>query len=63
MNISFTAWPARAIAGLTGAMVATMAQAHEGHGVQGLHGHASDVLGFVLVTLVAAVALWLGRGR
>ncbi|NBQ87633.1 MAG: hypothetical protein EBU07_09175 [Betaproteobacteria bacterium] len=44
-------------------LVAWPAMAHEGHGASGLHWHASDTLGFVLVTVVAVVALWLGRGR
>ncbi len=44
-------------------LVTLPASAHEGHGASGLHWHASDTLGFVLVTVVAAVALWLGRGR
>jgi hypothetical protein len=32
--------------------------AHDGHGLGGTHWHATDVLGFVAVALVAAAAVW-----
>ena len=35
--------------------------AHDGHGLAGAHWHASDTLGFVLVTVLAAAALWISR--
>jgi hypothetical protein len=39
------------------------ALAHEGHGLPGIaHWHATDVLGFTLVALLAGIAIWLSRG-
>ena len=35
--------------------------AHEGHGLEGVHGHATDALGFVLAALVVAAMIWTGR--
>jgi hypothetical protein len=40
-----------------------MAAAHDGHGLQGPHWHASDTVGFVALAVLAAGALWLGRGQ
>ena len=40
-----------------------MVAAHEGHGLQGTHWHASDSVGFVALAVLAAAALWLGRGE
>jgi hypothetical protein len=37
------------------------ALAHEGHGLEGSHGHATDALGFVAVAVGLALALWLNR--
>ena len=37
-----------------------LAAAHDGHGLQGVHWHASDTVGFVVLAVVAAAALWLG---
>lgn len=38
--------------------------AHDGHGLMGSHWHATDVLGFVVVSALAAAAIWLsGRGK
>jgi len=37
------------------------AWAHEGHGLLGAHGHSTDGFGLVLVGLLVAAALWLGR--
>ena len=43
---------------------ASAAQAHEGHGLPGTsHWHASDTLGLLLVVVLAAGALWLGRRK
>ncbi len=36
--------------------------AHEGHGLDGSHWHATDVGGFVAVAALIALALWLSRG-
>ena len=35
--------------------------AHDGHSLQGLHWHATDAWGFVAVTAMVAVAIWLSR--
>ena len=35
--------------------------AHEGHGLEGAHGHATDAWGFVVLALVVAAMLWSGR--
>jgi hypothetical protein len=41
------------------ALTATLAQAHEGHGMPGTsHWHATDVVGLVLVVALAAGAWW-----
>jgi H+/Cl- antiporter ClcA len=52
---------------VTGALLAAplIVHAHEGHGLPGVsHWHATDVLGFVAVALVAgAVAWWDRRDR
>ena len=38
------------------------AQAHEGHGPSGPHGHATDVMGFVIgAAAVAGLVWWRGR--
>jgi Co/Zn/Cd efflux system component len=41
---------------------AVAAQAHDGHGLQGAHWHATDVAGFVVAVVAAAAFLW-WRGR
>jgi hypothetical protein len=35
---------------------------HEGHGLQGVHWHASDAGSFVALAVAIAVAVWLSRG-
>ncbi len=35
--------------------------AHDGHGLGGSHWHSTDVLGFVAVGCLAALAVWLSR--
>ena len=35
--------------------------AHDGHGLAGSHWHATDVLGFVLVGGLLALAIWFAR--
>jgi len=43
---------------------ASVAFAHDGHGLAGSHWHSTDALGFVAVGCLAAVAIWLsGRGK
>ena len=39
-----------------------LAQAHEGHGMQGSHWHATDLLGFAIVLAAVAATVW-WRGR
>lgn len=36
--------------------------AHDGHGLQGSHWHASDVFGFAILAAVVGLALWFSRG-
>ncbi len=43
--------------------VPLLAAAHDGHGLQGSHWHASDTWGFVTLAAIAAAALWLGRKK
>ena len=42
---------------------ATGAWAHDGHGLAGSHWHATDVSGFVLVVVLATLAILLSRGE
>jgi hypothetical protein len=44
-------------------LVPTWALAHDGHGLSGLHWHASDTWGFVVVVALAAAAVWISRGK
>jgi hypothetical protein len=39
-----------------------LAFAHDAHGLQGSHWHATDVWGFVALGAAIVVALWLSRG-
>jgi len=50
---------------LFGALAAATpwAWAHDGHGLQGGHWHASDAWGFVLAGAVLALVLWSRRGK
>jgi len=41
-------------------MINLSAFAHEGHGLEGFHGHATDAVGLLVVVLVAAM-IWAGR--
>lgn len=40
---------------------AASASAHDGHGLGSTHWHATDTLGFVLVTVLALAAAWFSR--
>ena len=40
-----------------------LAMAHEGHGMEGVHMHASDTAGFIVVAVLATLAIWLSRGE
>ena len=41
--------------------LANTALAHDGHGLSGTHWHATDVLGFIAVAAVLAVAVYFGK--
>ncbi len=43
-------------------MPARVLFAHDRHGLDGSHWHASDVFGFVLLAVAIGVSLWFGRG-
>ena len=43
------------------ALLPAFASAHEGHGLTGMHWHATDVLGFVVVAALIGVAIWTSR--
>ncbi len=49
------------IAACAGGMGATAVFSHDGHGLAGMHWHATDTLGFVVVAAMIAVAIWLSR--
>jgi hypothetical protein len=51
----------RFIATCTGLMGATATFAHDGHGLAGMHWHATDTWGFVAVAAMIAVAIWFAR--
>ncbi len=53
----------RALTALALCTGAARALAHDGHGLQGAHWHATDVSGFVLVVVLAALAILLSRGE
>ena len=44
-----------------GITLANAAFAHEGHGLAGLHWHATDASGFVAVAGMIAAAIWLSK--
>jgi hypothetical protein len=43
--------------------VAASVSAHDSHGLTGSHWHATDAYGFVLVAVLAALAIWFSRGE
>jgi hypothetical protein len=51
----------RFISTCTGSMGVTAAFAHDGHGLAGMHWHATDTWGFVTVAVMIAVAIWFSR--
>ena len=52
------------LAALVSAAATLPALAHPGHGAATeFHWHASDTAGFVLVVVLATLALWLSRGE
>ena len=48
-------------AACVGGMGTTAVFAHDGHGLTGMHWHATDAWGFVAVAAMIAVAVWLSR--
>ena len=42
---------------------ASLAAAHDGHGLGTVHWHATDAWGFVAVGAIAALIFWLRRGK
>ena len=51
--------PATAAATLAG--LATTVHAHPGHDAAALHWHATNTSGFLVVAVLAGIALWLSR--
>ena len=49
------------IAACAGLIGSSALFAHDGHGLQGVHWHATDTLGFIAVAAMVAVAIWLSR--
>ncbi|HEY6511458.1 MAG TPA: hypothetical protein VI032_05735 [Burkholderiaceae bacterium] len=49
--------------GLVIALAAPLALAHEGHGLAPPHWHATDTLGFVVLGVIVAAALWASRRK
>ena len=55
---------AKQLAAASALLVTTAgALAHDGHGMEGAHWHATDVSGFVLVVVLATLAIVLSRGE
>jgi hypothetical protein len=42
---------------------ATLAAAHDGHGLGSVHWHATDAWGFVAIGAIAALVFWLRQGK
>ena len=42
---------------------ASLAMAHEGHGMDFAHWHATDVWGFVALGAAVALVVWIRRGK
>ncbi len=45
------------------ALIVPLARAHEGHGLEGAHWHASDSWGFIALAVVLVVAWFTKGGR
>ena len=50
----------RTILSCIASLAATLAQAHDGHGLSGGHWHATDTLGWIALALALGV-LWISR--
>ena len=44
-------------------MASAHSLAHDGHGLMGIHWHATDAAGLALVAVLAGIAIWLSRGK
>jgi hypothetical protein len=53
----------RRLKGLLTACASPLALAHEGHGLASPHWHATDTMGFVLLAVIVAAALWASRRK
>lgn len=52
------------LAALLTSLGSPFAWAHSGHGAAApAHWHATDTLGFVLIVVLAAAAIWLSQGK
>lgn len=52
----------KTIAAATLGTLACASFAHDNHGMEGLHWHATDVWGFVALGSMIGLAIWLSRG-
>jgi hypothetical protein len=52
----------KSIAGYALSMSTTAVFAHNGHGLEGSHWHATDAGSFVVLGAIVALAVWLARG-
>ena len=53
--------PAPRLAALPATLLPLLAQAHDGHGLEGSHWHATDSFGWVAALALMALAVWLSR--
>ena len=51
------------LAAATLSSAASLVAAHDGHGMELAHWHATDVWGFVALGVVAALVVWMRRGK
>ena len=52
---------ARMALAVSSSLWAAHAHAHEGHGLFGAHWHATDALGFAVLAIAVAAAVWFTR--
>jgi hypothetical protein len=45
------------------ALPSASAFAHDGHGAEGVHWHATDTWGFVVTLALVGAAMWFGRKK
>ncbi|MEO8156106.1 MAG: hypothetical protein ABI605_23820 [Rhizobacter sp.] len=53
----------RFVSALALAALPVLAQAHDGHGMEGVHWHATDTWGFVVTAALVAAVVWFGRKK